>query len=128
MGAKNEKAAHFACKKFVRILQKVGYPQVRFAPSHEEPLIRSIMAKCKVDFPVRLEDLATTHNEFVSFEPEIFPGLIYRMTVPRVTIFVFVTGTVLLVGAKTRSEIHRAFDLLYPVLLQFRKVVDAELQ
>mmetsp|Transcript_34967 Transcript_34967/g.56263 ORF Transcript_34967/g.56263 Transcript_34967/m.56263 type:complete len:87 (-) Transcript_34967:237-497(-) len=86
------------------------------------------MAKCKVDFPVRLEDLATTHNEFVSFEPEIFPGLIYRMTVPRVTIFVFVTGTVLLVGAKTRSEIHRAFDLLYPVLLQFRKVVDAELQ
>mmetsp|Transcript_21525 Transcript_21525/g.52726 ORF Transcript_21525/g.52726 Transcript_21525/m.52726 type:complete len:309 (+) Transcript_21525:76-1002(+) len=86
MGAKNERAAHIACRKFVRILQKVGYPEVKFSPTEKEPLIRNVMAKCKVPFPVRLEDLAVAHSDFVSYEPEIFPGLIYRMAEPKFAI------------------------------------------
>uniref|UniRef100_A0A7S4DG97 TATA-box binding protein n=1 Tax=Lotharella globosa TaxID=91324 RepID=A0A7S4DG97_9EUKA len=62
MGARNERAANIACRKFVRILQKVGYPQAKFAPTEEEPLIRNVMAKVKVPFPVSLDALAT-HKE-----------------------------------------------------------------
>ncbi len=121
MGSKNEAAARTACRKFVRVLQKVGYPEARFAPTEEEPLIRNIMAKSKVPFPIRLEDFARAHNDFVSFEPEIFPALIYRMARPRVTIFVFVTGTVLITGAKTRSDVTDSFDAIYPVLHGYKK-------
>jgi len=39
----------------------------------------------------------------------------------RVTIFVFVTGTVLVVGARTRTEVLKAFDNFYPVLCMFKK-------
>ncbi|GAB5360022.1 hypothetical protein AAMO2058_000591700 [Amorphochlora amoebiformis] len=126
MGARNEKAANLACRKFVRILQKVGYSEAKFAPTKAEPLIRNVMAKVKVPFPIRLEDLAVAHRDFVSFEPEIFPGLIYRMASPRVTIFVFVTGTVLVVGAKNRNQVYLAFDSIFPVLVEFKKVPEEE--
>eukprot|EP00472_Partenskyella_glossopodia_P008191 CAMPEP_0197532162 /NCGR_PEP_ID=MMETSP1318-20131121/38730_1 /TAXON_ID=552666 /ORGANISM="Partenskyella glossopodia, Strain RCC365" /LENGTH=350 /DNA_ID=CAMNT_0043088637 /DNA_START=15 /DNA_END=1067 /DNA_ORIENTATION=- len=121
MGAKNEKSANIACRKFVRILQKIGYKDAKFNPTDEEPLIRNIMAKVKVPFPIRLEDLAIAHRDFVSYEPEIFPGLIYRMASPRVTVFVFVTGTILVVGAKSRADVYSAFDAIYPVLYEYKK-------
>lgn len=32
-----------------------------------------------VRFPIRLEPLALEHRQFCSYEPELFPGLVYRM-------------------------------------------------
>lgn len=32
------------------------------------------------------------------YEPEIFPGLIYRMKVPKVVLLIFVSGKVVLTG------------------------------
>ena len=34
----------------------------------------------------------------VQYEPEIFPGLIYRMKVPKVVLLIFVSGKVVLTG------------------------------
>ena len=56
-----------------------------------------------------------------SYEPELFPGLIYRMIKPKVVILVFVSGKVVITGAKTREEIYEAFQNLYPILMSFRK-------
>lgn len=38
-----------------------------------------------------------------SYEPELFPGLIYRMIKPRIVLLIFVSGKVVLTG-KTRSS------------------------
>lgn len=35
---------------------------------------------------------------FNSYEPEMFPGLIYRMLYPRTVLLIFVTGKVIIVG------------------------------
>ncbi|KAH8742802.1 hypothetical protein F5883DRAFT_441789, partial [Diaporthe sp. PMI_573] len=32
-----------------------------------------------IKFPIRLEGLASRYHNFSSYEPELFPGLIYRM-------------------------------------------------
>lgn len=39
-------------------------------------------------------------NPFVcfSYEPELFPGLIYRMIKPRIVLLIFVSGKVVLTG------------------------------
>ena len=60
---------------------------------------------------------------FVSFsyEPELFPGLIYRMVKPKIVLLIFVSGKVVLTGAKVRSEIYEAFENIYPILRGFRK-------
>ena len=65
---------------------------------------------------MRLEGLASRHHNFSSYEPELFPGLIYRMIKPKVVLLIFVSGKTVLTGAKVREEIYQAFEMIYPVL------------
>ncbi|MED6255554.1 TATA box-binding protein-like 2 [Ataeniobius toweri] len=55
------------------------------------------------------------------YEPELFPGLIYRMVKPRIVLLIFVSGKVVLTGAKERAEIYEAFENIYPILKVFKK-------
>lgn len=57
----------------------------------------------------------------VQYEPELFPGLIYRMENPRVVLLIFVSGKICITGARTRSDIVRAVTNLHPVLHKYRK-------
>lgn len=57
----------------------------------------------------------------VQYEPELFPGLIYRMQQPKIVLLIFVSGKVVLTGAKRREDLIAAFELIYPVLKEFKK-------
>lgn len=52
---------------------------------------------------------------------QLFPGLIYRMVKPKVVLLIFVSGKIVLTGAKVREEIYQAFNLILPVLAEFKK-------
>lgn len=102
--------------QFARILQKLDM-QVSF----KDFKVQNMVGSCDVRFPIRLEGLATTHSMFCSYEPELFPGLIYRMIDPKVVLLIFVSGKVVLTGAKKRADIYKAFENVYPVLKEFKK-------
>lgn len=38
----------------------------------------------------------------LQYEPELFPGLIYRMKQPKIVLLIFVSGKIVLTGAKVR--------------------------
>jgi len=116
-GAKSEEAAKTSCKKYTRIIQRLGYGYAKFLDFK----IQNIVASCDIHFPVRLESLAHAHNQFCSYEPELFPGLIYRMITPKVVLLVFVSGKLVLTGAKKRNDIYQAFNNIYAVLCLFKK-------
>jgi hypothetical protein len=65
------------------------------------------------------------HSSFASYEPELFPGLIYRLASPRVVFLIFVSGKIVITGAKTERDVTDAFTKLYPVLSEFRKAAVA---
>ena len=44
-----------------------------------------------------------------------------RMVKPRIVLLIFVSGKVVLTGAKVRQEIYEAFDNIYPILKNFKK-------
>lgn len=46
------------------------------------------------------------------------------MIQPKVVLLVFVSGKVVITGAKTREEIYEAFQNLYPILRSFKKQVE----
>lgn len=73
----------------------------------------NIVGSCDVRFPIRLEGLAYSHGHFSSYEPELFPGLIYRMVKPKIVLLIFVSGKIVLTGAKVREEIYQAFQAIY---------------
>jgi transcription initiation factor TFIID TATA-box-binding protein len=115
-GAKSEDESRLAARKYARVIQKLGFP-ARFT----EFKIQNMVGSCDVRFPIRLEGLVLTHQQFASYEPELFPGLIYRMVQPRIVLLIFVSGKVVLTGAKRREEINEAFENIYPILKGFRK-------
>ena len=119
-GAKSEEHARIAARKYARIIQKLDFP-VHFT----EFKIQNIVGSCDVRFPIRLEGLAYKHSHYSSYEPELFPGLIYRMVSPKIVLLIFVSGKVVLTGGKVRAEIYDAFDSIYPVLQEFRKQHEA---
>lgn len=115
-GAKSEDDSKLASRKYARIIQKLG-----FNAKFTDFKIQNIVGSCDVKFPIRLEGLAFNHGPFSSYEPELFPGLIYRMVKPKIVLLIFVSGKIVLTGAKQRSEIYEAFENIYPVLSNFRK-------
>src|SRR6218665_2304772 len=92
-GAKSEEASRLAARKYARIIQKLG-----FDAKFSEFKIQNIVGSCDIKFPIRLEALAVRHAQFSNYEPELFPGLIYRMIKPRVVLLIFVSGKVVLTG------------------------------
>merc|ERR1711907_298607 len=117
-GAKSEETCRTASRKYVRIIQKCEFPA-----QFQEFKIQNIVGSCDVKFPIRLEGLAYAHGVYSSYEPELFPGLIYRMVKPKVVLLIFVSGKIVLTGAKVREETYQAFENIYPVLTEFRKNV-----
>ena len=43
----------------------------------------------------------------MQYEPELFPGLIYRMVDPKIVLLIFVSGKVVLTGGKVRRMAAR---------------------
>ncbi|PIK61544.1 putative TATA-box-binding protein-like [Apostichopus japonicus] len=115
-GAKSEDESRLAARKYARVIQKLGFP-AKFLDFK----IQNMVGSCDVKFPIRLEGLVLAHSQFSSYEPELFPGLIYRMMKPKIVLLIFVSGKVVLTGAKVRKEIYDAFQNIYPILKSFKK-------
>ncbi|KAG1722449.1 TBP-domain-containing protein [Suillus paluster] len=107
MGVKSEDDSCLASHKYACIFAKFK--------------IQNIVGSCDVKFPIHLEGLAYSHGQFSSYKPELFPGLIYRMLKPKVMLLIFVSGKIVLTGAKVREDIYTAFNTIYMVLCEFRK-------
>lgn len=116
-GARSEEDSKKAARQYAKIIQKLGN-EVRFT----EFTIQNIVGSCDVKFPIRLEGLAASDNsKFCSYEPEMFPGLIYRMVAPKIVLLIFVSGKIVLTGAKNRESIFEAYKKILPILKSFKK-------
>ena len=116
-GARTEEDSKQASRIYAKIILKLGFP-VKFT----EFTVQNIVASCDVKFPIRLEGLANTYINFCSYEPEMFPGLIFHMLDPKVVLLIFVSGKIVLTGAKKREDIYRAYQKIIPILTQFKKL------
>ena len=116
-GAKTEALAREAARKYAKVIIKLGFPA-----QFKDFKIQNMVGSCDVKFPIRLEGLAWSHGHFAQYEPELFPGLIYRMQMPKIVLLIFVSGKIVLTGGKRREDIYQAFENIYPVLTEFKKL------
>ena len=61
-------------------------------------------------------ETAAEKLENTMYEPEEFPGLIYRMMEPKVVILMFASGKLVCTGAKTEREVYEAVYKLKRIL------------
>ena len=78
---------------------------------------------CLTDFkfPIRLEGLSIQYQQMCTYEPEIFPGLIFRMQDPKVVLLIFVSGKVVITGAKKIEDLQEAVEKIKASLHMFKK-------
>ena len=110
-GAKSERQARKAVIKVVDELNRngiviLGKPEIQ---------IQNIVASAGLGGHIDLEKL-TYSLKRTMYEPEQFPGLIYRMDDPKVVILIFTTGKLVCTGAKKEVEVHRAVARLQETL------------
>lgn len=64
-------------------------------------------------------NMAAIVMENVWYEPEVFPGLIFRMQNPKVTFLIFSTGRIVCTGAKDNNILRKAILRLIEILAAF---------
>ncbi|MEJ2242227.1 MAG: TATA-box-binding protein [Candidatus Bathyarchaeota archaeon] len=106
-GAKSEKEASKAINKVLKELKTNGI----IIPGKPEIKIVNIVASANLLGKIELEDVAYALKKTM-YEPEQFPGLIYRMDNPKVVILIFATGKLVCTGAKKEVEIYEAVENL----------------
>ncbi len=110
-GAKSERQARKAVTKVVDELNRNGIVILR----KPEIQIQNIVASAGLGGKIDLEK-STYSLRRTMYEPEQFPGLIYRMEDPKVVMLLFSTGKLVCTGAKKEAEVHRAVAKLQETL------------
>lgn len=110
-GAKSEKEAKRAVMKVVKELKKGGIIII----SKPELKIQNIVASGGLGGMIDLEKAAYNLGHSM-YEPEQFPGLIYRMGEPKVVILLFASGKLVCTGAKKEPDVYVAVDKLHSLL------------
>ncbi len=66
---------------------------------------------------MNLNNIATSLGvEHIEYEPEQFPGLVYRLEDPKVVCLLFGTGKMVITGAKNMEEVDHAVESIVEVL------------
>jgi len=107
-GAKSEKEAKRAVQKVVIELKKSGI----IIPGKPEIKIVNIVATANLLGRIELEDCTYSLGKTM-YEPEQFPGLVYRMDEPKVVILLFASGKLVCTGATKEEDVYTAVDKLH---------------
>ena len=110
-GAKSEKVAKKAINKVVKELKKsgiiiIGKPEIK---------IVNMVASASLGGFIELEKSAYSLKRTM-YEPEQFPGLIYRMDEPKVVILLFTSGKLVCTGATKEEDVYEAVAKLHKKL------------
>jgi transcription initiation factor TFIID TATA-box-binding protein len=116
-GAKSEKEARRAVMKVIKELKRGGIIII----SKPELKIQNIVASAILGGLIDLEKAAFTLGKTM-YEPEQFPGLIYRMDEPKVVILLFASGKLVCTGAKKEQDVFDAVAKLH-VLLEDKALI-----
>jgi transcription initiation factor TFIID TATA-box-binding protein len=110
-GAKSEKESRRAIMKVVKELKKSGIIII----SKPDLKVVNIVASSSLCGKVDLEKAVSTLGKSM-YEPEQFPGLIYRMDEPKVVILIFASGSLVCTGAKKEKDVYDAVHKLHVIL------------
>jgi transcription initiation factor TFIID TATA-box-binding protein len=82
---------------------------------YDEPRVAITNIVCSYDIGkyINLNKVVITLNlENIEYEPEQFPGLVYRIKDPKIVALLFSSGKIILTGGKNLEDIKRGLDFL----------------
>jgi transcription initiation factor TFIID TATA-box-binding protein len=103
-------------RKIMKSLEKIN------VKIKEEPEIhvQNIVASGSIGMDLNLNFLAM-RLENTEYEPEQFPGLVFKMPKAKATFLLFSNGKVVCTGTKSEEQLHTVLDQLHDMLVQVIK-------
>ncbi|HWQ47947.1 MAG TPA: TATA-box-binding protein [Methanosarcina sp.] len=109
-GAKSIENAHAAIITLANTLKDKGFDKIDPEP---EAHVQNIVASADLKTTLNLNTIAIAFGlENVEYEPEVFPGLIYRVEAPKVVVLVFSSGKLVITGGKTPEDCNEGLRIV----------------
>lgn len=106
-GSKSVEDAKRAVKQVVKIIGSLGIPVIE----DPEVKVQNIVASADLGVDLNLNAIAIGLGlENIEYEPEQFPGLVYRLDNPRVVVLIFGSGKMVVTGGKDPEDARRAVE------------------
>jgi len=106
-GARSMEKVHESIKKIIKSLKKINV-DIKIEP---EVKIQNMVASGSVGMDLNLNTLAMKLPN-TEYEPEQFPGLVYKLNEAKATFLLFSNGKVVCTGTKSVDAVHKALDML----------------
>ncbi len=110
-GARSVEDVEVVFKKIISMIRKAGIK----VPRNYKINVENIVASAKLPSTLNL-DLIAFELENSEYEPEQFPGLVYRMDKPKVAFLLFGSGKIVCTGARKIEDVRAAINALYKKL------------
>jgi len=115
-GARTMPNVHESIRKIMKSLEKINI-KIKTEPQVN---IQNIVAAGSVGMDLNLNVLAMK-LENTEYEPEQFPGLVYKLPELKATFLLFSNGKVVCTGTKSEEEVNRALDKLIENLKKIKQ-------
>lgn len=113
-GANSDDAARRGARRIARIIQKLG-----FRVKIRKISVVNVLGTCSMPFEIKINAFSQHHRE-AEYEPELHPGVTYKIKNLKATLKIFSTGSIT-VTAPSVSNVQLAIEQIYPLVFQFRK-------
>ncbi|MCK4443460.1 MAG: TATA-box-binding protein [Thermoplasmata archaeon] len=106
-GAKSLEGVRLAITNVAEKIEKIG-TKIEKDPEIE---IQNIVATFDLETELNLNEIAISlRMNKIEYEPEQFPGLIYRLDDPKVVLLLFGSGKLVCTGARKPEDVERAVE------------------
>lgn len=117
-GARSQDDIAAAVKRLIAKLKEGGIT-VKKKPVVQ---IQNIVASSSLDLKVNLDVLATECFD-TEYEPEQFPGLVFRLDHPKTVMLIFRSGKIIITGAKTEQDVKTAAARTKEVVQEYNAII-----
>jgi transcription initiation factor TFIID TATA-box-binding protein len=106
-GAKTLEEVEQSIQKIIKALEKINI-KIKIKPVIN---VQNIVAAGDIEMPLNLNNLALKLDN-TEYEPEQFPGLVYKLKEAKATFLLFSNGKIVCTGTKSEEEVHAAVEKL----------------
>ena len=101
-GSKNVEDVRTVITTLAKKLKSIGFEKIDLVP---EIHVQNIVASSDLKSDLNLNAVALGLGlENIEYEPEQFPGLVYRIKMPQVVVLIFSSGKLVITGGKSPEE------------------------
>ena len=115
-GARSLEKVEESIQRIIESVEKIGI-KIKIKPKIN---VQNIVASGSIGMDLNLNTLAMKLDN-TEYEPEQFPGLVYKLMEAKATFLLFSNGKIVCTGTKSEEMVHKAIDMLLVNLNKLKK-------